>query len=189
MKKLLSMLLCAVMTVTCIGAVPAHAASSDTRLRVGLTISGASTFAAPQLENVSGYRTGYTVGTVSGTAFSGSKSITSSALTVKLVNDAFQVSDTDSGSVLYTSAAGPYRHPSKQHADVVQGLQVVRRFCVPPCIERQHHCYKLCGCGGLCEGCSAVRDRPGLACRSTEGAGSLHALVRARRAQAYRQRL
>jgi len=106
MKKLLSMLLCAVMTVTCIGAVPAHAASSDTRLRVGLTISGASTFAAPQLENVSGYRTGYTVGTVSGTAFSGSKSITSSALTVKLVNDAFQVSDTDSGSVLYTSAAG-----------------------------------------------------------------------------------
>ena len=78
MKKLLSMLLCAVMTVTCIGAVPAHAASSDTRLRVGLTISGASTFAAPQLENVSGYRTGYTVGTVSGTAFSGSKSITSS---------------------------------------------------------------------------------------------------------------
>ena len=102
MKKLLSMLLCAVMTVTCIGAVPAHAASSDTRLRVGLTISGASTFAAPQLENVSGYRTGYT----GGTAFSGSKSITSSALTVKLVNDAFQVIDTDSGSVLYTSAAG-----------------------------------------------------------------------------------
>ena len=100
MKKLLSMLLCAVMTVTCIGAVPAHAASSDTRLRVGLTISGASTFAAPQLENVSGCKTGYTVGTVSGTA------ITSSALTVKLVNDAFQVSDTDSGSVLYTSAAG-----------------------------------------------------------------------------------
>lgn len=102
MKKLLSMLLCAVMTVTCIGAVPAHAASSDIRLRVGLTISGASTFAAPQLENVSGYRTGYTIGT----AFSGSKSITSSALTVKLVNDAFQVSDTYSGSVLYTSAAG-----------------------------------------------------------------------------------
>lgn len=63
MKKLLSMLLCAVMTVTCIGAVPAHAASSDTRLRVGLTISGASTFAAPALENVSGCKTGYTVGT------------------------------------------------------------------------------------------------------------------------------
>ena len=73
MKKLLSMLLCAVMTVTCIGAVPAHAANSDTRLRVGLTISGASTFAAPQLENVSGCKTGYTVGTVSGTAFSGSR--------------------------------------------------------------------------------------------------------------------
>ena len=106
MKKLLSMLLCAVMMVTCIGAVPAQAANSDTRLRVGLTISGASTFAAPQLENVSGYKTGYTVGTVSDTTFSGSKSITSSALTIKLVNNAFQVSDTDSGSVLYTSAAG-----------------------------------------------------------------------------------
>ena len=112
MKKLLSMLLCAVMTVTCIGAVPAHAANSDTRLRVGLTISGASAFAAPQLENVSGCKTGYTVGTVSGTAFSGSKSITSSALTVKLVNDAFQVSDTDSGSVLYTSAAGADIRPN-----------------------------------------------------------------------------
>lgn len=158
MKKLLSMLLCAVMTVTCIGAVPAHAASSDTRLRVGLTISGASTFAAPQLENVSGYRTGYTVGTVSGTAFSGSKSITSSALTVKLVNDAFQVSDTDSGSVLYTSAAGADHIAIRPNSTltVVQGLQVVRRFCVPPCIERQHHCYKLCGCGGLCEGRAAV---------------------------------
>ena len=106
MKKLLSMLLCAVMTVTCIGAVPAHAASSDTRLRVGLTISGASAFAAPQLENVSGYKTGYTVGTVSGTTFSGSRSIANSALTIKLVNDAFQVSDTDSGTVLYTSAQG-----------------------------------------------------------------------------------
>ncbi len=152
------MLLCAVMTVTCIGAVPAHAASSDTRLRVGLTISGASTFAAPQLENVSGYKTGYTVGTVSGTAFSGSKSITSSALTVKLVNDAFQVSDTDSGSVLYTSAAGADHIAIRPNSTLTwfKGLQVVRRFCVPPCIERQHHCYKLCGCGGLCEGRAAV---------------------------------
>lgn len=106
MKKLLSMLLCAVMTVTCIGAVPAHAASSDTRLRVGLTISGASTFAAPQLENVGGCKTGYTVGTVSGTAFSGSKSITSSALTVKLVNDAFPGQRYRQRSVLYTVRSG-----------------------------------------------------------------------------------
>lgn len=100
------MLLCAVLLVGCIGTMPAFAADSNTRLRVGLTISGASTFAAPQLENASGYPTGYTVGTVSGTAFSGSTAITSSALTIKLVNDAFQVSDTNSGTVLYTSAAG-----------------------------------------------------------------------------------
>ena len=100
------MLLCAVLLVGCIGTMPAFAADSNTRLRVGLTISGASTFAAPQLENASGYSTGYTVGTVSGTAFSGSTAITSSALTIKLVNDAFQVSDTNSGTVLYTSAAG-----------------------------------------------------------------------------------
>ncbi len=100
------MLLCAVLLIGCIGTMPAFAADSNTRLRVGLTISGASTFAAPQLENASGYPTGYTVGTVSGTAFSGSTAITSSALTIKLVNDAFQVSDTNSGTVLYTSAAG-----------------------------------------------------------------------------------
>ena len=100
------MLLCAVLLVGCIGTMPAFAADSNTRLRVGLTISGASTFAAPQLENASGYPTGYTVGTVSGTTFSGSTAITSSALTIKLVNDAFQVSDTNSGTVLYTSAAG-----------------------------------------------------------------------------------
>ena len=100
------MLLCAVLLVGCIGTMPAFAADSNTRLRVGLTISGASTFAAPQLENASGYSTGYTVGTVSGTAFSGSTAITSSALTIKLVNDAFQVSDTNSGTVLYASAAG-----------------------------------------------------------------------------------
>lgn len=106
MKRMLSMLLCAVLLVGCIGTMPAFAADSNTRLRVGLTISGVSTFAAPQLENVSGYSTGYTIGTVSGTAFSGSTAITSSALTIKLVNDAFRVSDTDSGSVLYTSAAG-----------------------------------------------------------------------------------
>lgn len=125
MKKLLSMLLCAVMTVTCIGAVPAHAASSDTRLRVGLTISGASTFAAPQLENVSGYRTGYTVGTVSGTAFSGSKSITSSELTVKLVNDAFQGQRYRQwlGAVYVRSGCRPYRHSSEQHADVFKGYK------------------------------------------------------------------
>ena len=43
----------------------AHAAdASDTRLRVGLTISGASAFAAPQSWRTSaGCRTGYTVGT------------------------------------------------------------------------------------------------------------------------------
>ena len=106
MKRMFSMLLCAVLLVGCIGTMPAFAADSNTRLRVGLTISGASTFAAPQLENASGYSTGYTVGTVSGTAFSGSTAITSSALTIKLVNDAFQVSDTNSGTVLYASAAG-----------------------------------------------------------------------------------
>ena len=49
------------------------------------------------------------------------------------------------GAVYVRSGCRPYRHPSKQHADVVQGLQVVRRFCVPPCIERQHHCYKYVG--------------------------------------------
>ena len=75
-------------------------------LRVGLTISGASSFADPKLENVSGEPTGYTLGQMQGTTFSGSTSISSSQLTIQLVNDAFQVSDTATGKVLYTSQQG-----------------------------------------------------------------------------------
>ena len=107
MKKLLSALLCAAMLLTCVGTVPAFAAGeSDTRLRVGLTISGTAAFTDPKLENVSGYTTGYTIGTVSGTTFTGSVPVASKALTITLSGDAFRVSDTDSGTVLYTSAQG-----------------------------------------------------------------------------------
>lgn len=160
MKKLLSMLLCAVMTVTCIGAVPAHAASSDTRLRVGLTISGASTFAAPQLENVSGCKTGYTVGTVSGTAFSGSKSITSSALTVKLVNDAFQVSDTDSGSVLYTSAAGADHIAIRPNSTLTwfKGYKWYGDFVYRRASNGSITVINYVGVEDYVKGCAAVRD-------------------------------
>ena len=68
--------------------------------------SGENAFADPKLENVSGEAAGYTVGTMDGTTFSGGTTLSDTQLTVKLVNDAFQVSNTANGKVLYTSAAG-----------------------------------------------------------------------------------
>ena len=109
MKRILSMLLCAAALVGCLSVAPASAVDTvdtDVTLRVGLTIGGANTFADPKLENVSGEPTGYTIGTMSGTSFSGGTSVSASQLTIKLVSGAFQVTDTATGKVLYTSAAG-----------------------------------------------------------------------------------
>lgn len=106
MKRIIPLLLCIMISLGSLCAVPASAVDTNVTLRVGLTIDGASSFADPKLENVSGYATGYTVGTMNGTTFSGSQSISATQLTIRLVNDAFQVSDTASGKVLYTSAAG-----------------------------------------------------------------------------------
>lgn len=107
-KRLLALALTAVLTVG-LGATPASAAgtvNTNVTLRVGLTISGASSFADPKLENVAGEATGYIVGTMNGTTFSAKQSLSASQLTIRLVNDAFQVTDTATGSVLYTSEAG-----------------------------------------------------------------------------------
>ena len=106
MKRILSMLLCAATMLACLCIAPASAVDTDVTLRVGLTISGASTFANPQLENVSGEPTGYAIGTMDGTDFKSDASVSASQLTITLVNNAFQVSYTATGSVLYTSAAG-----------------------------------------------------------------------------------
>lgn len=106
MKRIVSLLLCMVLAVGGLCAVPASAVNTDVTLRVKLTISGASSFADPKLENVSSYSTGYTIGTMNGTTFSGSKSVSASQLTIQLVNDAFQVTDTATGNLLYTSDAG-----------------------------------------------------------------------------------
>ena len=109
MKRILSMLLCTAALVGCLSVAPASAVDTvdtDVTLRVGLTIGGANTFADPKLENVSGEPTGYTIGTMNGTSFSGSTSVSASQLTIKLVSGAFQVTDTATGKVLYTSAAG-----------------------------------------------------------------------------------
>lgn len=106
MKRIVSLLLCMILAVGGLCAVPASAVNTNITLRVALTISGASSFADPKLENVSGYSTGYTIGTMNGTTFSGSKSVSASQLTIRLVNDAFQVSDTATGNLLYTSDAG-----------------------------------------------------------------------------------
>ena len=109
MKRILSMLLCAAALVGCLSVAPASAVDTvdtDVTLRVGLTIGGANTFADPKLENVSGEPTGYTIGTMNGTSFSGGTSVSASQLTIKLVSGAFQVTNTATGKVLYTSAAG-----------------------------------------------------------------------------------
>ena len=109
MKRILSMLLCAAALVGCLSVTPASAVDTvdtDVTLRVGLTIGGANTFADPKLENVSGEPTGYTIGTMNGTSFSGGTSVSASQLTIKLVSGAFQVTDTATGKVLYTSAVG-----------------------------------------------------------------------------------
>lgn len=109
MKRILSMLLCAAALVGCLSVAPASAVDTvdtDVTLRVGLTIGGANTFADPKLENVSGEPTGYMIGTMNGTSFSGGTSVSASQLTIKLVSGAFQVTDTATGKVLYTSAAG-----------------------------------------------------------------------------------
>ena len=106
MKRILSALLCVATLLACLCIVPASAVDTNVTLRVGLTIAGASTFADPKLENVSGEATGYTIGTMDGTNFTGIKSVSAAQLTIRLVNRAFQVSDTANGAVLYTSEVG-----------------------------------------------------------------------------------
>ena len=106
MKRILSAVLCAAMLLACACIMPASAVNTDITVRVGLTISGASSFADPKLENVAGEATGYTIGTMNGTNFSGVQSVSATQLTIRLVDSAFQVSDTATGAVLYTSAAG-----------------------------------------------------------------------------------
>lgn len=186
MKKLLSMLLCAVMTVTCIGAVPGTCSEQRYTPACRSDDQRRSTFAAPQLENVSGYRTGYTVGTVSGTAFSGSKSITSSALTVKLVNDAFQVSDTDSGSVLYTSAAGADHIAIRPNSTLTwfKGYKWYGDFVYRRASNGSITVINYVGVEDYVKGVLPYEIDPGLACRSAEGAGSLCSFVCTRHTQA-----
>ena len=92
------------------------------------------------------------VGTGGGTAFSGSKSITSSALTVKLVNDAFQVSDTDSGSVLYTSAAGADHIAIRPNSTLTwfKGYKWYGDFVYRRASNGSITVINYVGCGGLC---------------------------------------
>ncbi|HIY52453.1 MAG TPA: hypothetical protein H9832_00735, partial [Candidatus Agathobaculum merdavium] len=73
MKRIVSLLLCVILSVGGLCSIPASAVDTNITLRVALTISGASSFADPKLENVSGYSTGYTIGTMNGTTFAGSK--------------------------------------------------------------------------------------------------------------------
>lgn len=112
LKRLLSMVLLVMLITSCFGNVPASALDTDIVLRVGLSIKDnktgkmLSSFTDPKLENAAGEKTGYSIGTMNGTAFSGATQISSTQITIQLVNNAFQVSDTGTGKVLYTSEAG-----------------------------------------------------------------------------------
>jgi len=82
------------------------ALAADRILRVALTVQGSDTFTDPRLENVAGEPTGYSIGAMSGTTFYGNTKVDDSKLTIRLINNSFVVSETDSGKVLYTSAPG-----------------------------------------------------------------------------------
>lgn len=82
---------------------PAAAIDTDITLKVGLFYESTALPEA-KLENVD--TTGYRFGTYDGDNFVSDKAADNTQLTVKIVNDAFQVTDTASGTVLYTSKAG-----------------------------------------------------------------------------------
>lgn len=106
MKRFFSLLLTAATLVGCLCVVPASAADTDKTLRVGLYY-GSTALDEAKLENVDGYAGGYTFGTFSGTIFSSSSQSTGSTqLTMKVASGAIQVSDTATGSILYTAPAG-----------------------------------------------------------------------------------
>lgn len=113
LKQLLSIVLMALLVVPFFGIVPEAAAlDTDIILSVGLSIKDNQTgemlsrFENPKLANVAGDKPGYTIGSMNGKVFSGTQEIASTQLTIELVNDAFQVLDTTTGKVLYTSEVG-----------------------------------------------------------------------------------
>ncbi len=104
LKRILTLAACTMALMLGMYAGPAFA--SERVLRVALTVQGVDSFEEPRLENVSGEPTGYTVGAMSGTAFYGDTKIDDTQLSIRLVNDAFQISNTETGAVLYTSDKG-----------------------------------------------------------------------------------
>ncbi len=104
LKRFLSLAASAAAITVCMYSGPALAANHI--MRVALTVQGTDTFTEPKLENVSGEPDGYTIGTMDGTTFNGSTPIDETQLTIKLVNDSFQVSNTVDGTILYTSPPG-----------------------------------------------------------------------------------
>ncbi len=104
LKRILSLAVCTIALTLGMYAGPAFA--SERVLRVALTVQGVDSFEEPRLENVAGEPAGYTVGAMSGTAFYGDTKISDTKLSIKLVDDAFQISNTETGAVLYTSDKG-----------------------------------------------------------------------------------
>ncbi len=104
LKRLLSAMVCVLALGLCMYGGTASAAGKV--IRVKLTVESIDTFTDPQLENVSGEPRGYTIGTMNGTEFNGSTQISESQITIKLVDNAFQVCNTNNGAVLYSTGPG-----------------------------------------------------------------------------------
>ena len=103
-KRLLSLTLAAVTLTGCLCTAPAFAADVDTdqTLRIGLYYDSTALTEA-KLENVD--VAGYSIGYYNGMTFTPVQSVSQSQLTIKIVNNAFEVSDTSTGAVLYASKA------------------------------------------------------------------------------------
>lgn len=102
-KRIAAFLLSCVMSVMVFGVsggVTADAVDTDITLRVGLYYDSTALSKA-QLENADG--TGYTLGYYDDMTFVSLDSVSNTAITMQVVSGSIQVSDSDSGTVLYTA--------------------------------------------------------------------------------------
>ncbi len=104
LKRMLSVMAGVLTLVLCMYGGTASAAGKV--MRVKLTVESTDTFTDPQLENVSGEPRGYTIGVMNGTEFNGGTQISESQITIKLVDNVFQVCNTNNGAVLYSTEPG-----------------------------------------------------------------------------------
>lgn len=110
-KRMVSFTLCAVATAAALYGGPAAAAEKTLRVALSAPVGNTivSTFSEPMLENAmgsTGYQIGAMVTSASGTHFAILTEIPNTQLTIRVVDDCFQICDSVSGDILYTSENG-----------------------------------------------------------------------------------